>query len=292
MPENRADDRRGAGACKETGPPRKRSPALLQEALPPFVPEAQPGTASRGFASEGFREQGAVENTEVRGAVIGAGLRRAAADAGGNAEGAGSGTDAGFDVGVLAVARHEEFGGVQIEAFHHHPEHVGIGFSEDAPARNASGGLQARRNRAAVHEPGRFRGGAEDVGMRGEPRDAVPDPPGGAAEAAVVQRLVECRDDGIGTVVRRIVGLLKTEGPHFLPEILRAEQEEAFEGGKLRSEGIGDTQDRGHDLFPPGERDAHAAEAFDVGVDAPRRVVGDESPGDAVPGERVKERKE
>ena len=72
-----------------------------------------------------FGEERTVEDAEVGAAVIRMGLRCAASDARGNAQGSCSGADAGLDVGVLAVARHEEFGGLQAEAFHHHPEQIG-----------------------------------------------------------------------------------------------------------------------------------------------------------------------
>ena len=75
-----------------------------------------------------------MEDAEVGGAVIGACFGNAAADAGGNPQGTGPGADPGFDIRVLAIARHEELGRSQAEAFQHHLQHVGIGLAEDTSA--------------------------------------------------------------------------------------------------------------------------------------------------------------
>jgi len=137
-----------------------------------------------------------------------------------------------FHVGVETVADHGELGGLELVTFENSAEHGGVGLAHDGVGRASGGGGKHGADGAAIDEDGGLIGRANAVGVGGDERFALFDPPRGAAESRVGEGGVEADDDGVGNFVRRIREELKTGGGKFATHAGRAEDEKFFRRGR------------------------------------------------------------
>ena len=89
-------------------------------------------------------------------------------------------------------------------------DHGRVGFAEDGSWCDVSGGFKRGADGAAIDEDGWLVGGADAIGISGEVRFALRDPPCGATEPGVSEGRIETNNDGIRLGFRAVGHEFKT----------------------------------------------------------------------------------
>ena len=107
-------------------------------------------------------------------------------------------------------------------------DHGRVGFAKDGSWGDVSSGFKRGTDGAAIDENGRLIGGANAIGISGEVRFALRDPPGGATKPGISEGRVETNNDGIRLSMRGVGHEFETGLGKLFAHARGAERKELF----------------------------------------------------------------